>query len=184
MKQKFSGFTIIELLVVMFIVAMIATISIANFRKGQKQKELAQAADTVISGIRNAQNFTLTSKQIAASACGQGKAAQSYIVIFTASQTIELYGIDKCGVSNFLERYGYTPNIRVQANGYKIDGISTASLQLKFIPPFGAVTASTSSSVGSGPFSNFTRSTISIEILDGSAAKTVTVDGVAGRIGE
>ena len=186
MKQikNHEGFTLIEMLVVMFIITTISTISITNFRKGQKQKELAIAADGVINAIRNAQNFTLASRQIQNSTCNQGKVPVAYIIEFSQSQAMNLYGIDKCSNVNSIESYRYPQNVRVQTNGYKIGSGSVSALQIKFSPPFGQMTVSESASANQGPFNNFTTSSIVIELSDASATKTISIDGVAGRIGE
>src|SRR3989338_2736136 len=86
-----KGFTLIELLVVIFITTIISTISIANFRAGEKQKRTKIASDTITNALRNAQNLTLTSKQIANTPCGLGKAPQAYLLTLASSSTPALY---------------------------------------------------------------------------------------------
>lgn len=178
------GFTLIEMLVVIFILALISSVSIANYRKAERQKRVAIAADIVTNAIRNAQNFSLTSRQLAASSCVQGKSPKSYIIFFSFSQTLELYGVDKCDASFLIESYVYPTSTRIQSSGYKLNGSSVASLQAKFTPPFAKLTASSGSNINTGTFNTFTTATVTVEATDGSFSKIVTVDGVSGRIGE
>jgi len=55
-----TGFTITELLVVMFIVSLVATLSLVNYRSGQKKYVLTQTVQLLVSNIRKAQNMTLS----------------------------------------------------------------------------------------------------------------------------
>ncbi|MBU4256944.1 prepilin-type N-terminal cleavage/methylation domain-containing protein [Patescibacteria group bacterium] len=54
-----SGFTIAELLVGIFIIALISGIFIANYRSSDRQAKLNMAAQQVVSDIRTAQNYSL-----------------------------------------------------------------------------------------------------------------------------
>ena len=179
------GFTLVEMLIVIVITGIIATVSIANYRQGERQKKVAIAADTVVNSIRNAQNFALTSRQILGSTCAQGKAPASYLIYFSVTSQMELYGIDKCNNFNLIENYTYPPGTRVSNGGYLADDVVVSALQFKFTPPFAKLTLSTNSSgANAGTFSSFTTAQILVQSTDGQINKAVTVDGVAGRIGE
>lgn len=54
-----AGFTIAELLVGIFIIALISGIFLANYRSADRQAKLNMAAQQVASGIRSAQNYSL-----------------------------------------------------------------------------------------------------------------------------
>ena len=179
-----SGFTLIEMLVVIFIIATISTISIANFRAGERQKRSVIASDVVTLALRNAQNYTLTSKQIANSSCIQGKTPQAYLMAFigASATTGSLYGIDKCNIANLIESYSLPTGTAISA--YKIDLGVVANLQVEFTVPFAQTTVSSNTTVNTGPFNSFSTATVTVGLSDGTLARTITVDGVAGRIGE
>lgn len=54
-----AGFTIAELLVGIFIIALISGIFMANYRSSDRQAKLNMAAQQVVSDIRTAQNYSL-----------------------------------------------------------------------------------------------------------------------------
>jgi prepilin-type N-terminal cleavage/methylation domain-containing protein len=186
MKQK--GFTLIELIVAIAVLVLISSISIANFRQGERQKSLSFAADTVTNSIRNAQNLTLTSKQIDKSTCTVGvindKAPQSYILAFLPSSPATLYGVDKCNTVHNIESYNLPPKTSFQTNGLKINGSTVPGLQIKFTPPFANMTSSNNTTANQGVFSAFTTASVTMKPSNGSELRTVTIDGVSGRIGE
>jgi prepilin-type N-terminal cleavage/methylation domain-containing protein len=178
MKQSSQGFTLIEMLVVLFIITTIAGISVANFRAAEKQKRVTIAADTVINAIRNAQNFTLTGKNTtnANTSC---RVPQFYVVIFQYASTFTLYGVDNCGTWDTIETYSLPVNTRIAANGLKLNGsTATTAEAVYFAPPFATITGNKDSD----PVASFSTLSITVETSDGSSSKTVHVDGVAGRI--
>ena len=59
LKYNNKGFTILELLVVIFIVALLSGTMLANYRQGNRSSELNMAANGLASDIRLAQNRTL-----------------------------------------------------------------------------------------------------------------------------
>lgn len=181
MRSGESGFTLIELLAVILITATIAGISVASFRKAEKQKRAVIAADIVINAIRNSQNFTLTGKNISNSSCAISKAPVSYILRVSNTTTWVVWAEDACGVFNLIESYTLPAGTNNSSN-LTINGSVVSGLQIKFKPPFGAMTASSDVTLGAGSFSNFTTISIDVQTADGAVTKTVTVDGVSGRI--
>ena len=180
-QDSHLGFTLIELLVVVFITVTISTISIANFRQGEKRKQVAIAADIVTNSLRNAQNFSLSGKKTnnANPAC---RTPVNYFVTWTyPGDNFPLYAFSNCSSNDFVENYFLPANTKIRANGFSLNGVSgSINLTLVFDPPFGRMTAS----MDNAAYVSFTTASLTIESLDGSVARTVTIDGVAGRIGE
>ena len=179
--NSIKGFTLVELLVATFIMTVIAGVSIANFRATEKQKRVVIASDTVINAIRNAQNFTLAGKNTknANTAC---RVPQYYYITFAYASVATLYAFNNCSTAEQIETYTLPANSRIKANGLKLDAATAnINLILVFYPPFAAIKAAVDNG---GTYNPFTTATITVESIDGSASKTITVDGVAGRIGE
>jgi len=175
------GFTLVELLVVIFIMTMISGITIANFRQAERQKRVEIAADVLVNAIRNAQNYTLAGKEIVDPANPSCRKPVSYFTRITNAGVVTLYGVTSCATV-VVETYPLPQNTRIQTNGLQINGIPGGNtlLNINFSSPFALVTAGgdvTSSS-------SFTSATITIESTQGAISKTVRVDGVSGRIGE
>lgn len=168
------------MIVVIFIVATISGISVANFRGAEKQKRAVIAVDTVVASLRQAQNSTLTGKNTnnADPSC---RVPQFYYVIFGYSSAYSLLAYNNCGTLDLIESYNLPANTRVKANGLVLGStVATSNLSVVFYPPFATIKAG----VDNGGYNTFTTATIQVETTDGSATKTVTIDGVAGRIGE
>jgi len=60
--RKKQGFTIIELIIAIAIVALITGIVLANYRVGQRQQTIRAEAQKLVSALRNAQNMALAGK--------------------------------------------------------------------------------------------------------------------------
>jgi prepilin-type N-terminal cleavage/methylation domain-containing protein len=58
--RKISGFTLIEMLVVLAIVSIISSLFIASYRTAQKQYTLDAAAQNLVSDLREAQNMAMS----------------------------------------------------------------------------------------------------------------------------
>ncbi len=82
MKKKSFGFTFIELLVVIVIMATVFAIGLANYRGFTRQKQLENAARQVEGDLR----FALSAANAGegASACGSGFAIDRYQVVFSS----------------------------------------------------------------------------------------------------
>jgi len=59
-----AGFTLTELLVTMFIIALLSTMLLANYRGGQKRYALSQATQQLVSNSRKAQNMAMSGVDI------------------------------------------------------------------------------------------------------------------------
>lgn len=60
MPKSNKGFTLIEMLVVMFIVVLMSSLMLVNFRSSKKSYILSQAAQKLISDIRKTQNMAMS----------------------------------------------------------------------------------------------------------------------------
>lgn len=56
-----QGFTLLELLIVIFIIGLISSILVVNWRKNEKQYQLQRAAQQIVQNIRKAQDMALNS---------------------------------------------------------------------------------------------------------------------------
>lgn len=180
-----KGFTLVELLVIIFIVSMISAVSIANFRQGDRQKQAVIAFDTVSNALRVAQNYTLSGRSTnnPSAAC---RTPQYYAVNFTYTNTMTITALNNnnagCGSTpDVIETFRLPPNTRIRASGMLLNGIvANTNMVIQFRLPFAAVQASKDS----GTYANFTTARITVESTDGSVSKVLTIDGVSGKVGE
>lgn len=63
--SKKTGFTIIEMLIVIFIVAIVSAVFVVNFRKGAESRKLQRSAQQVAQNLRKIQNMALSSTELA-----------------------------------------------------------------------------------------------------------------------
>jgi prepilin-type N-terminal cleavage/methylation domain-containing protein len=183
-----SGFTLIEVIVAVSILIILMTVSLANFRSGEKNRRLGLSAEGIVSAIRLAQNYSLAGKQVYISGCAN-TAPLSYRVEFSSSSSsYQIYGENSCGTvliesSSLLQQTVFNAQ-SLQVANLNGDVTTPAIVNLKFTPPFGLMSVSTTSGA-SAVFSKFR--SIGITVLletDASRTRTVNVDGVSGRIGE
>jgi len=62
--RKGAGFTLVEMLVVIFIIGLVSSIMIVNWRKNEKQYQLQGAAQEIVQNIRKAQQMALSGAKI------------------------------------------------------------------------------------------------------------------------
>ena len=62
-KRKSSGFTLIEILVVVSVIAIISTYLIVNWRKNEKRYQVQFAAQELVQNLRKAQDMALSGKK-------------------------------------------------------------------------------------------------------------------------
>lgn len=195
--KKQPGFTLIELMIVVFVMALVAGALIVNFRQGEQQRRVSLMRDTVISAFRTAQNYTLSGRQIPPPAqaphvrgnarCVNDNAALSYWVEFTASNDFDVMAEDRCGAVMLVQRFkGIAQTRFLTANPFALTtGTGTTNsttIAIRFTPPFGVM--SSTAAVGPLPasFNSFISATITLEHQDGVRQRTITVDGISGRI--
>jgi prepilin-type N-terminal cleavage/methylation domain-containing protein len=168
-----KGFTLIELIVVLFMMAMLSTIMLANFRAGQRQRSVQLAADTLVNAFRTAQSYTLSGKKIG------NCAPKYYYVTLTYSTAYTLFALDSCGGTDTIQTYNLPVNVKFRSGQIKVEGASaSANAKIYFTPPFAKITASRDG----GAAAAIAQATFILESSDGSVSKTVTVDGVSGKV--
>jgi type II secretory pathway pseudopilin PulG len=60
--KKLKGFTLIEVLVIMFIITTLSIVLVVNWRKNEKRYQLQRSAQEVVQNLRKAQNMALAGK--------------------------------------------------------------------------------------------------------------------------
>lgn len=100
-----AGFTLTELLVVMFIISLLSSIVLANHRSGQKRYALSQATQQLVSNLRKAQNMAMSGVDIGEVVGEPGKYYCGYGIEtnYTARPTSYRFFLDKspnCQTSN------------------------------------------------------------------------------------
>ncbi len=71
-RKKESGFSLVELLVVMFILSLLSTITLIGYRSNQDKYAIKQAVQKVASDLRRAQNMAISGVDIAGNYYGYG----------------------------------------------------------------------------------------------------------------
>ena len=64
MPKRSRGFTLLELMVALAIIMIIAVLILVNYRQGQKNYILTQAAQALVGNLREAQNMAFTSAEV------------------------------------------------------------------------------------------------------------------------
>lgn len=85
---KNRGFTLVEMLVVIFIIGIISTILIVNWRKNENQYKLQRAAQEIAFNIRKAQEMALNGRK-----CSDGEVPNSSFGVNFDNATINSYTI-------------------------------------------------------------------------------------------
>jgi prepilin-type N-terminal cleavage/methylation domain-containing protein len=171
-KYNDSGFTLIELIVVIFILVIISSIVIANFRGGETNKSVTIAADTIVDALRTAQTDTLTGKNTGSSN-PNCQIPLAYYVDFQFSNSFNLYADDSCSTTEQIQTYTLPINTTItNLNGANSD------LKIKFWLPF----ATPPQEIIDNNTTGFTSASIAVKATNSSYTKTVIIDGTTGAI--
>ncbi|MGE5298203.1 MAG: Tfp pilus assembly protein FimT/FimU [Acidobacteriaceae bacterium] len=175
------GFTIVEMLVVIFIMGILSTVVIANFKQGVKQKEILLTSDGVVQLIRLAQSYSLGGKQVS-------NRPTSYFQFKTSRNTKVAYVEAKLsGIATpvTVETYNFPKAVKIRNEIYGISVSCSTScttnpttVYIKFVPPFGRMEVSSDGST----WSSFNYVDIQIQ-HDTGFVKTIHIDGLSGKIG-
>ncbi len=197
-NKQSPGFTLIEVMVVVLMTSLIAAAMVYNFRAGEKQRRLILSRDNLISALRTAQNYALAGKQIPPasqapfvrgnSRCAADNSPVSYWVELAGSASnVDIMVEDRCGAVMRVQRIQLVAQTRFPtANPFVINvgGTNTnaTNVAIRFTPPFGAMSATSTANPLPANFANFTSASITSEFQDGTRNITVTADGISGRI--
>jgi len=167
--MKVKGFTIVELLVVIFIISLISSIYLVNYRKGQKDMALLRAANKLAQDIRNTQNLAISAKEC--QPCG-GKVPFGYgLYLEQSTNSYFIYADTYPGSpATGNGKYDSGNDVKIETfnleTGIYIKQISLSPLSVNFSPPDPKITI--------GGESNLTDATI-ILALTSDSLKTKTV---------
>ena len=187
MKQK-HGFTLIEMLVVTAVMGILAMVSIANFREGEKRKRVALAIDGIVSAVNLAQTYSLAGKSTN-NPDADCRIPQYYYITFNYINTYAIFAMNTCGVTpDLIQSYTLPANTRVSTSiitpGLTMNNTAAVTnMRIAFYPPFAQIRGAIDTIV-TGSNDPFTTATITIESSDGKISKTATIDGVVGRISQ
>ncbi|MEA2113139.1 MAG: prepilin-type N-terminal cleavage/methylation domain-containing protein [Patescibacteria group bacterium] len=162
------GFSMIELLVVMFIIGLISTLSLVSYRSGQRKYVLTGAVQQLVSDIRKAQNMALSGFSASSQYNGCGlyveKGDFSYLI----------YG-NKNADPNYQPSDSIIETISLP-DGVKIKSVSPASdkLHIFFEPPQPITYLNSATTAGVSEI-------IILELENSSLSKTIRVS-TAGLI--
>ena len=112
-QRRRAGFSMIELLVVMFIISLISAITLANYRGGQRKYILTQSVQKLVSDIRKAQNMALGGFEISNNYNGYGvhiDEDDSYYIIYGDKNNTTYQPSD-----DIIETISLPENIRIQS---------------------------------------------------------------------
>lgn len=183
MKQTstkvFLGFTIIELVVSIAIMATLTTIILANFRSGERSRRVQFAADQIVQDFRSIQNSVQTGAVSLNTTCAQGKIpANLFITIPTGAVGYDIMARDKCG-SAFSVRTSTLP-AQTRITSLSLNNSTANSVTVRTDPPFATLRACVNASCSPASFSEV-KITVGLS-TDASISREVTVNGLSGQI--
>jgi len=165
-----AGFTLTELLVVMFIISLLSSLVLANHRSGQKKYALSQATQQLVSDLRRAQNMAMSGVDIEGQNCGYGleldnsSRPTSYYFYADTKANCQTSNNKYDGSDDILETINLPNQIEIQS-------ISPSPLDVFFKSP--EPTTYINANAGAG-----ISGTITLELNDTSLTKIITVTTV------
>lgn len=132
-EKSGKGYTLIELMIVTFIIVVVTTIPLFNYREGSKELALARSAFAVAQGVRKAEELAISAKEF------QGQVPAGYGIYFNSSTYPSNYIIfaDVNGDKEYSGFYELVENAELE-NGIKIGALNpqfNQSLSIVFISP-------------------------------------------------
>ena len=104
-KGNSSGFTLIETLIVIFIISLLSVLILADYQSGKKEYTLLQANQKLISDIRKVQNMSINGIEIEG-LCSTASACYGYGVYFNSASSYILFA-DKNNNRIYNDREGF-----------------------------------------------------------------------------
>lgn len=162
-KERQRGFTVIELLAVMFIIGLLSILTLAGYRNGQKKYILSQDSQCLMSSLRNAQNMAMGGIDISGNYYGYGVYAEkgdSFYIIYA----------DKNNNSSFQPSDDVAEVVNLLSEEVKIKSISPLANKIDIF--FGSPDPTT---YINGDSAAGVSGTITLELSGSSLNKTITV---------
>ena len=172
------GFTLVELLVIIFVFGLIGASLMVNYRGGSRASELRQAGDQVISVLRRAQNGALSGYRY------DGSTVTTLRTSFEAasSQSYRMCADSQGCATNIIEEVDLPDGMHVDSITYRGPGaVSTESVDIVFSPPYADITFTYRNPSGA----TITTASGQIDIVlinQAEDTRTITIDAVSGRI--
>jgi len=158
MKKKIvkssAGFTMTELLIVMFIISLLSTSVLISFRNNERNYALDQSTQQLISNLRKAQNMAMNKVNVAGydSYGIYAKANDNYYILYAADdslgydlsdETIETIGLLKnVKINSGLDVFFESPDPKTYINSSDVVGLS-GSIVLEINDTFKTITITT-----------------------------------------
>jgi prepilin-type N-terminal cleavage/methylation domain-containing protein len=181
LRNKSKGFTLIELIVTISIMAILTSALILNFGTINKKRSLIAGRNTFVSDLRKAQSYSLSSRDIS-----PGVHASAYglsINTLTSPQTYSFIADDNAPTPNrTIISTGKLPtNVKFEAisvirSDFTINFVT--DLTVLFKSPYARIVQSY---LGSTNEKDSTTN-ITLSTQDESATATITIDGISGNI--
>lgn len=181
---RIRGYTLIDLIVTIFIVSVVSTLVMFNYRTGQNQAKLRQGVATITEAIREAQGYALGGAVVAALPPGgygfhlSGVATPVVYQVFPDNNSNNVY--DTVEDTPLLVPSGsLTPDIHITIETFYANGSSCGSspeLNVVFSPPL----PSTSISNGSTSCGDSSTACITVSVAD--IQRQLKVNAISGLI--
>jgi len=176
-KIKLSpGFTMVELIVILAITVVLSGSIIANFRNGDRSRDVRVATDSIQSALRQMQNNILSGVQHPS-----GSPAGDFGFEITSGQKNYLTFSELPGGGSKQTLETVTLPDSVTISNIIVGGQAASKIEVRFLPPFGKIQITgigTSYSQAINVVSSF-KVRFRGETL---GEKTVHVDGITGKI--
>ena len=133
--KKNPAFTLVEMLTVVFIVGIIASITLANYQGGGRRSDLITLAQNVASVFRRTQSMALTGYPSASGSPGDAYGVYITSALPTNSYTLFIdlnssYRWDGAPTDELVQTFTLPSNFQIQSSG---------CTDLSFIKPYGLV---------------------------------------------
>ena len=160
-----TGFTLIELLIVLGITAILTTIVSVNFARLRSSQELQTATRSVVSKIREVQNFVLS---------GESRPEglpRAYEITFVQNGQNYLIRYDVDGNLFTLETINLTQNMKIDR--ISVGGSPRTQTTVRFTSPYGQIFVD-----------GIANQILEIALVYSTTGQThsVIIDGISGRI--
>jgi prepilin-type N-terminal cleavage/methylation domain-containing protein len=174
---KPEGFTLVELVIAVGIVAVMMTLVLANFKKFERSAVLDSDAEKLASILRQAQVWSLTG-QLRNGARPTGGYGVHVVECSASPCGYQMYAdLDasrdyQTGEALATDLYNFSPSVRASV---EIDGISTSKIDIIFEPPKSTI-------YFNGNSSSYTNATIILTHQITGAVKRVRLTLKSGQI--